>query len=129
MQIVKFVVYGKPQGKARPRFSNGRVYTPTATKEYERQVEAAYITAANGYKFADKPVNVSITAYLKRAKSNRREFATSKPDVDNVAKAILDGLNGVAFDDDKQVVCLTINKVYCKSSSDLPRTIVVLTGG
>ena len=38
--------------------------------------------------------------------------ATKKPDIDNVIKSVLDGLNGVAYEDDKQVVKLTANKYY-----------------
>ncbi len=37
---------------------------------------------------------------------------TGKKDIDNIAKSILDGLNGVAYIDDKQVVQLTISKKY-----------------
>ena len=35
-----------------------------------------------------------------------------KPDIDNVAKAILDALNGVAFADDRQIVQVTCEKWY-----------------
>ena len=35
-----------------------------------------------------------------------------KPDADNIAKVVLDALNGVAYEDDKQVVRVTISKVY-----------------
>lgn len=35
-----------------------------------------------------------------------------KPDIDNVAKAILDALNGVAFPDDRQIVQLSCEKWY-----------------
>lgn len=37
-------------------------------------------------------------------------FDTGKPDCDNIAKAVLDALNGVAFDDDSQVVTLVVRK-------------------
>lgn len=124
---VTFKVLGQAKGKARPRFANGQVYTPSETKKYEQQVRKAYLTASSGYTFGDKPVMVSIATYFKRAKSNKREFATSKPDIDNVAKSILDGLNGTAFDDDKQVTHLTVNKLYCESSSEMPYTIVIVT--
>jgi Holliday junction resolvase RusA-like endonuclease len=35
-----------------------------------------------------------------------------KPDLDNVAKAILDACNGIAYVDDKQVARLTVSKAY-----------------
>lgn len=40
-----------------------------------------------------------------------------KPDCDNIAKAILDALNGVAYDDDKQVVRLHVEKEYGATGS------------
>ena len=43
-----------------------------------------------------------------------------KPDLDNIAKAILDGMNGVAWEDDKQVVSLRMEKTY----SAVPRVVV-----
>lgn len=39
-------------------------------------------------------------------------FPCKKPDIDNIIKIILDGLNGVMFDDDKQVVNVSATKVY-----------------
>ena len=42
---------------------------------------------------------------------------TKKPDIDNVEKIILDALNGIAYDDDKQVVEEASSKLY----SDVPR--------
>ena len=42
------------------------------------------------------------------------EWHTSKPDADNVAKAILDACNGVVFRDDAQVVMLIATKAFSK---------------
>lgn len=50
---------------------------------------------------------------MQRAKSNKRQHATTKPDIDNIIKAVLDGLNGVAFKDDKQVTSIKATKFYC----------------
>lgn len=104
-------IIGEPVGKARPRFTrSGRVYTPKATKDYEKKVAQAW--KINGYGKTDKAVSVEIAVYCSRPKSAKRRFPTVKPDVDNIAKIILDGLNGVAYEDDKQVVSLSIDKVY-----------------
>ena len=78
---ISFKVIGQPQSKARPRFANGHIYTPKGTKVYEADVKKAYLAVAQGYYFKDGPVSLVITAYLKRAKSNRRKFATTKPDI------------------------------------------------
>ena len=42
---------------------------------------------------------------------------TSKPDTDNIAKSILDSLNGIAYKDDKQVVDLRVRKQYAEVPS------------
>lgn len=124
---INFKVIGQPQGKSRPRFVNGHAYTPKETKEYEANIGKAYIIAAKGYCFKDKPVSLKIVVYLRRTKSNKREFATTKPDVDNIIKAVFDGLNGIAFDDDKQVVDITACKLYCDNINDIPYIAVELT--
>jgi Holliday junction resolvase RusA-like endonuclease len=48
---------------------------------------------------------------------------TKKPDCDNIAKAVLDALNGIAYYDDSQVVTVTVEKLY----SDTPRVEVEIT--
>lgn len=42
-----------------------------------------------------------------------------KPDIDNILKIVLDGLNGVAYADDKQVIEVRCRKFYSVSSGYL----------
>lgn len=117
-----FTVYGKPQGKARPRFGNGHAFTPANTRAYEREVVAAYQQAGGGIIAAGKPVCVEITAYYAIPKSTpipKREMMkqnmiapTMKPDWDNIGKIVCDALNGVAWADDAQVTYATVRKLY-----------------
>ena len=114
--MFSFFVEGKPQGKARPRFSRGHTYTPKTTVEYEKKIASAYngdmlcgalwldVTAFFG-------VPKSYTKKQKEAIKNG-DLPQKKPDADNIAKVVLDALNGVAYEDDKQVVRVTISKVY-----------------
>lgn len=44
-------------------------------------------------------------------------YPTVKPDTDNIAKSILDALNGIAYNDDKQVVTLIVQKWYAEVPS------------
>jgi Holliday junction resolvase RusA-like endonuclease len=127
---VMFSINGEPRGKGRPRFANGRVYTPSETTAYEQLVALSYRNEANGYKFTS-PVGVSIYALQKPPKKSKKVVAdmlrgairpTKKPDVDNIAKIILDGLNKVAWDDDTQVVELRIEKGY----SENPCVVVIV---
>lgn len=124
--IKEFTIPGEPKGKARPRFGKGRTYTPKETAEYEEMVGMEYKRQCDGYNFTfdgDKlPVSVAINAFFgipKSASKKKRAqmvcgeiLPTKKPDADNIAKIIMDGLNGVAFSDDAQVISLTVNKMY-----------------
>lgn len=47
-------------------------------------------------------------------------------DLDNLAKFVLDALNGIAYDDDSQVATLTCAKAYTTSPDDAPRIDVYL---
>ena len=42
------------------------------------------------------------------------ERPTKKPDADNVIKIITDALNGIAYDDDRQIVALMFEKFYAE---------------
>ena len=46
---------------------------------------------------------------------------TTRPDIDNLVKSIMDSLNGFAYDDDSQVIELHAWKVYGE-----PKTIVAI---
>ena len=110
--MTAFTIYGKPQGKARPRFANGHTYTPKQTTDYERQIKNAFI-AAGGEKIESDGVIIEIDVYYKRATADKKKLSpTKKPDIDNICKIVLDGLNGVAYADDKQVISLTANKCF-----------------
>jgi len=116
---IKFTVYGKPQGKARPRFTRqGRAYTPKNTVDYEGQIKQAYIAAGGAIIGAmisnTAPIQIKITAYFKKAKTNKMDFPTLKPDADNIAKAVCDAINEIAYRDDKQITCLTVDKVWAE---------------
>lgn len=126
MKMASFTVPGEPQGKARPRAvkQGGRmnIYTPQKTKDYERGIAIAYRTQCNG--MFSGAVQVEIHAYYEIPKSASRKRAldmvsdkerpTKKPDGDNIAKAVCDALNGLAYKDDSQVVDLTVRKYYSK---------------
>jgi Holliday junction resolvase RusA-like endonuclease len=121
MMQIKFTVPGEPQGKARPRFTRGgRAYTPKKTVEYESSIRRAFQAA--GGKPTGNPVSVAIIAEYKIPKSASKAkrgqmlsgeiLPTKKPDADNIAKAVCDALNGVAYEDDAQVCWLKVSKKY-----------------
>lgn len=113
MIAAEFTVSGKPHGKARARATvvNGRarLYTPSTTAAFE-----AAVRDAGSPHFAAPiagPVRLRIVAFFEMPRSwskRKREaklgtFHTQTPDADNITKAIKDGLNGLAWQDDCQV--------------------------
>jgi Holliday junction resolvase RusA-like endonuclease len=132
--MVKFTVLGEPKGKGRPRMTaRGRTYTPKDTVQYENLVRIEYRRQCGDFKFQDgTPLDARITAYFSIPQSvskKKRQMMmehkvrpTKKPDVDNVAKVVLDSINGVAYHDDAQVVDCQVRKFY----SDNPRIVVTL---
>jgi len=103
---VAFTIPGPPQGKRRPRTRVvGRIatiYSDPADKLREIEIRAAVRLAMNGQQAIAGAVRVTIDAVFEVTPSwpkKRKEAAlaalyhTSKPDADNIAKSILDGLN------------------------------------
>ena len=95
-------------GKARPRFSGRHAYKTAAETLHEGAIALAFEEARGEKAPKDKPVNVRIVA-TKESKRAGEPF-TSKPDADNIAKLVLDALNGKAWHDDSQIVSLDVVK-------------------
>jgi len=127
--MTHFVVPGLPRGKGRPRFSrNGHTYTPKDTILYENLVATSYDGGKLEGDLSAKivcyfPIPASTTKKKREMMLTERVYYNHKPDLDNLAKIILDSLNGIAFDDDRQVVRLEVSKFY----SDKPRAEVWLS--
>ena len=115
---LEFKYVGKVIGQPRPRFTKqGAVYEPKHAREYKAAIAAAYNEQCGGYKFADDAqlfVSISIERELPRTMQRKTKEVVqpdiSTPDVDNVAKAVLDALQGIAYDNDAQVVWLFVGK-------------------
>lgn len=120
-------VNGRPKGKARPRFAGGHTYTPRETVEYERAIATSYLE--HGGKRHDGECAVKVTAYFTIPKSwtkakklevvSRGLSPQTKPDIDNIVKVVMDGLNGVAYNDDKQVIRVVAEKRYSQTTEGL----------
>ena len=118
---IKFTVPGVPAGKGRPRFTRaGHAYTPEKTAAYEEKVRLCWKAQAGSGFAGGIPLKASIIAYFPIPKSASKKkaaamdgtFHTSRPDADNVAKAILDALNGYLYPDDSAVQIDRCWKVY-----------------
>ena len=126
MNSVSFIVPGQPQGKGRPRVGkvagHVRMFTPPKTESYEALIALFAHQAMQGRPLIVGPVRVTlrlvcgIPASWSKKKRQQAEqgviWPTTKPDVDNVLKAVCDAINGVVWVDDVQVVQLTAGKIY-----------------
>lgn len=124
--FLNFEVIGTPMGKGRPKFVRRgafvSAYTPKKTVDYESQIKAAARAAMAGAKPLEGAVVLYVNAITvppaswskdKRQKAlDQKIHPTVKPDIDNVAKAVLDAGNGILWLDDKQVASLIAHKRY-----------------
>ena len=130
VKYVTIVIDGNPVAKGRPRLTTrggyAHAYTPVKTRTYEEQVASAGKNAMEKLVALEGAIAVEIAAYMPIPKSlSKKDRAamlsgeiqhTKKPDFDNLAK-VIDGLNGIAWVDDCQIVDAHVSKKY----SDNPR--------
>ena len=116
--MIRSVTFSVPfmRGQGRPRVRGGGhgLYKAEADRKAEGQIAAAFEMASiDAYgqvvrAEAGTPVSVAISASRNvrsdlRKRDGDSQPDTSTPDVDNIAKLVLDGLNGIAWADDAQV--------------------------
>lgn len=128
---VKFTIPGPAKAKERPKFNRntGRPYTPNATYKYEKSVKEAY---GDNYFFDKTFISIKILfkfkipkSYSKKKHSEALEgiLRPSRADVDNYIKSVLDGLNKVAYSDDRYIYKIEAEKIF----ADKDETIVEIS--
>lgn len=126
--MYEFEVIGNIIGKQRPRVNmyTGNVYTPTNTKDYEEYIKQCFFLKYNKCEMILNRVNIEIIAYFKipsntkkidKEKMLKGEISpTKKPDIDNIAKVVLDSINKYVIKDDSQVTKISVEKRYAEES-------------
>lgn len=109
---VTFSIWGAPRGKGRPRMTrSGHTYTDARTRAYETAVKIEATAAMRGRRPFAKGCVVLLEAIFEPPKSLSRKKRVAllgtpvmkKPDIDNIEKSVIDGMNGTIFYDDSQV--------------------------
>ncbi len=118
---MKIIIPGIPVAKGRPRLSKYGTYTPAKTVNYEKLVKHYYMDQAEGIKLSG-PIRMEIYLFFPIPKSYSKKQVelikaqgmvhTKKPDISNCLKSIEDALNGLAYDDDSQIVEIMAWKWY-----------------
>lgn len=116
---IELEIPGKPKGKSRARRAeNGQFYIPKATRTRETEIRTIY-TRHYGTLKAPRgtAVSVEVTAFFHKKSTDRTDQPLRTPDIDNIAKLVLDALNGTAWDDDRQVWHITAERRYTLGAS------------
>ncbi len=126
LRVITFVVQGDPVPQPRPRVSTrggfARAYVPATHPVHAYRKQIALEAMRAGLKPQEEPVEVIVEAVFVRPKSHMTKKGVKptapklpRPDVDNIAKAILDSLQDV-MGDDTNVRLLTVGKAYGNES-------------
>jgi Holliday junction resolvase RusA-like endonuclease len=133
-----FEVGAEPVGQPRPRFRImrmgrrliGKAYSPTGKhSELKSAVRNAACRAVGKVSTIDSAVAVTIECWMPKAVSDRsaRWWHSKKPDIDNIAKCVLDGLNDSGiWSDDSRVAILNISKIDAPDGDESPRLFVAI---
>ena len=124
---VKFIIPGPAQAKQRPRVNRntGRIYTPGATHKYEKLVKESY---GNNPCFEDQFISIKIIfkfevpksySKKKQAEALAGDLRPTKADIDNYIKSVLDGLNKVAFLDDRYICSIEASKIFAEEAETI----------
>ncbi|MCS1351171.1 RusA family crossover junction endodeoxyribonuclease [Mechercharimyces sp. CAU 1602] len=106
--MISFTVVGRPVPAVRMT-QRGKWTRPNAKRYLAYKNNVGWAAKGAGVRPTKAPVRVEIRVYL----HGKREG-----DVDNYSKSILDGMNGIAYEDDKQVRRLEIEKVSVISKAE-----------
>jgi len=112
---IKFTVPGRPVPMARPRVTMHGTYTPKECRDYKGLVKSFAVHAMNENEycvFENEPLECRVRFIFPLPKSRKNPWATSRPDLDNLYKAVTDAMNGIVYKDDAQIVRASIEKAY-----------------
>ena len=103
-----------PVAASRPRVTRaGHSYYGGPYKQFRKDMEVQIEERLGDFDLLDAPLSVELGCPITKPKTTK--LWTPRADVDNYAKAVLDSLNGVVWDDDKQITELSITKGWTES--------------
>ena len=132
--MISFDLYGPPIAQKRARHSrvNGHMRTFNPQKTEREQVQWQIKSQFRGEPLTIPialdliflmPIAESTTNTKKKQMANGLIAHTKKPDLDNLAKFILDAMNNLVFKDDSQVIEIRMKKIYSTSPGTVIRVI------
>ena len=107
-----FFVKGKPVSQGSLKFIKGHaIHVKGRELALWRGTIAAMARSTNITKI-QVGVDMDLVFIFNKPKTVKRNEPYVRPDLDKLVRAVLDGLTGVAYEDDQQVVRLTAQKAY-----------------
>lgn len=124
--MIRMVILGEPVAQHRPRITTvgkfPRMYKTASDTNYREKLywEAKQLNMKPIARPAQLMVNLQIYRVIPKSFSQVKTRAalaetlrpTTKPDIDNYIKQVLDALNGLVWEDDAQVVTIRAGKFY-----------------
>lgn len=136
---IELEILDEPTGKARARVVHGHAFTPKKTVQAESHVRGAWLAAGRPTMPEATALRVDIRCSLTRPAAHRKKDGTlttagqrsirplKKPDTDNIAKLILDALEGYAYPSDAAVVTLNVSKWWALRGEHARSLVVIET--
>jgi crossover junction endodeoxyribonuclease RusA len=108
-----FFVKGRPVPQGSMKFIRPGVMIHTRAQDLAVwRADIARNAELSGFKPVEGGVKVQLDFIFHKPKSSKRAFPWVKPDLDKLIRAVLDGLTGVAYVDDSQVILIQATKTY-----------------
>lgn len=124
MEMVIINVPGEAVPQARPRVTRCGTYDPPKCRAYKQKVGLYAKTAMRGKEPLRGPIKMSVIVYRSIPKSWTKKkkvaamlddiYPTTKPDIDNILKGLMDALKGIVWRDDAQVISVEASKEYAE---------------
>lgn len=114
MNKVTFTIEGHPIGKQRARVAKGHAYTPQKTRDYEALVSQCAALAMGALETFSGDVALSLRAFV----SGR------SPDLDNIMKSVADGMNGIVYEDDRQIASAFLSRAKVPKAQERVEVVV-----
>ena len=136
--MIDFCILGNPVAQGRPKFARrGRfvtTYDPPKSKSFKETVKWQAIESGANKELLEGPLEVTLVFSMQRPKGHHGKkglrpsapkYHTVKPDIDNLTKGVIDGLEGICFARDQQIVSMDLTKEYAKEGSS-PKVRVII---
>lgn len=113
--------FPRPQGSKRAILAHGRARLVEMARGLKPWRQIVHLAAQDALRTAQVdpvvgPVALTLEFVMRRPRRPTKPACDTKPDLDKLVRAVLDGLTGAAYADDSAVVRITASKRYARAS-------------